>query len=378
MEATIGGTRRHLNQLAIGLPKDKYDITVVASAERDPTFRNDMADMAAAGARVIELPMVRNIQFKTDSAHLRRLREILREGKFDVVHTHSSKAGALGRWASIRERVGKRVHTAHTFGFAFAGGFSLPKRAMFYGIELFLGRFTHRLICVSPSELQQALSLHVAPRGSIRMIENGIDTKAFQSLPAREVARARCRLPAGRPVALIVALQNPAKGQLEAIEALAQVPARCRPLLALAGGVSDPEYGGAVAARIQQLHLENDVLQAGHQSNIPEWLAAADFVVCPSRWEGMPYAVLEAMAASRAVLATATNGARDAIVDGSTGRLVACGDVAALAQGMVEFTENPSRCEAMGLAGRRRVLEHYTADRMITKTMQLYDEVVAP
>ena len=96
----------------------------------------------------------------------------------------------LGRLASIREKAGRRVHTPHTFAFAFAGGFSAPKRALFYGVEWTLGRATDRLVCVSPSEADQARSLRVCAPDRIRVVENGIDARAFLEAPARADARA--------------------------------------------------------------------------------------------------------------------------------------------------------------------------------------------
>lgn len=376
MESTIGGTRRHLNQLALGLPKDKFDITVIASAERDATFKTDLAAMERAGARVAEIPMIRNIRWKTDRRHIQQIREILTTGKFDIVHTHSSKAGALGRWASICEKQGRRVHTPHTFGFAFAGGFSTGKRGIFYGIELLLGRFTHRLICVSPSEAQQARKLKVVKASRISVIENGIDMEPYLNIPSRADARTKLGLPQNETIALIVALLNSAKGQVEAVEAMSQIPRERRPLLMCAGAVSDPEYGEAVAQAIVKYQLQDRVRLAGHQSNIPVWLAAANYVLCPSRWEGMPYAVLEAMAAGRAVLATATNGAKDAILPNVTGRIVKIGDAAELAGAIEQFTENPELCDRLGAAGREHVANRYTSAQMIQHTSDLYFEVL--
>ncbi len=375
MECTIGGTRRHLAQLALGLPRDRFAVTVVASAERDPTFRRDLEEVRRAGREAIELPMVRAIDPLRDRAHGRELRRIVREGRFDVVHTHSSKAGVLGRLASLRERVGKRVHTPHTFAFAFAGGFSRGKRALFYGIERMLGRRTDRLVCVSPSEAEQARRLKIVPADRIRVVENGIDPRPFAEAPPRDRARAELGWEPGRTVALVVALWNPAKGQLEAVDALARIPAERRPLLALAGGVSDPAYGASVEAAIARHGLARDVLRLGHRDDVPRLLAACDVALCPSRWEGMPYAVLEAMAAGRPVLATATNGSRDAVVDDATGRLVPVGDAEALARALAELARDGALRERLGAAGRTRARERYGVDRMVEATAALYEEV---
>lgn len=376
MEATIGGTRLHLNQLAHGL-RGRFDVTVVASAERDATFRDDLERMRAAGVEAVELPMVRSIEPARDLEHQRALRKLLRDRRFDVVHTHSSKAGALGRMASIRERVGKRVHTPHTFAFAFSGGFSAPKRAVFYGVEMSLGRATHRLICVSRSEAEQAAKLKVAPTERIRVVENGIDPAPFLSAPPRDAARAALGVPRGARAVAVVALLNPAKGQTDAVEAMAAIAPESRPDLFLVGGVSDPEYGAAVDAAVEKHALAGKVHRLGHRSDVALWLAACDLVLVPSRWEGMPYALLEAMAAGRAVLATATNGSRDAVVDGATGRLVEVGSPAAIARALEEMLGDSARLDAMGAAGRARVLERYSVGAMVDRTAAVYEEALA-
>jgi glycosyltransferase involved in cell wall biosynthesis len=376
MEATIGGTRRHLCQLALGLPADRYEVTVAASAEREAGFRKDLDEFRRAGRGVLELPMVRSIDRRRDRAHLRELRQVLRQGRFDIVHTHSSKAGALGRWASYRERVGRRIHTPHTFAFAFAGGFSPVQRAVYYGAELALGRLTDRLIAVSPSEAAQARALRVVAKHKIRVVENGIDARPFLASPPRENARQALDIRPGAPVGVVVALWNRAKGQLDALEALARVPAASRPRLAFVGGVSDAAYGDEVARAADRLGLGDWILTPGHRSDVPLWFAAADFAVCPSRWEGMPYAILEAMASARAVLATSTNGARDAVVQGSTGELVKTMDAVALAEGLARFAGDPALCARYGEAGRARVLERYTLDEMIRRTADVYEETL--
>ncbi|MBI3820358.1 MAG: glycosyltransferase family 4 protein [Planctomycetes bacterium] len=376
MESTIGGTRRHLNQLATLLPRDRFDITVAASAERDATFRLDMEAMRKSGADVVELPMVRNIDASTDRRHVRELRALMRNRKFDIVHAHSSKAGALARYASWREGVGRRVFTPHTFGFAFAGGFSPWKRAVYYCIERALGKITDRIICVSPSEAAQARRLRIVAADRIRTVENGIDPKPYLSTPDRASARKILKLPKDGRIVCIVALLNSAKGQLEAVEAMAAMPADARPLLYCIGGVSDAAYGAAVKRAIEKHKLHERVLLIGHRDDVPLWLAASDFVLCPSRWEGMPYAVLEAMAAGRAVVATMTNGARDAIEDAVTGWLVPVGDTKALAAKIGMLLSDPDRRESFEKNGRERVLSKYSIENMIQKTAAVYDEVL--
>src|SRR5688572_29962613 len=123
MECTIGGTRRHLVDVARGQLARGHEVALAVSCEREPRFREDLRSLSAAGARVFEIPMVRRISPALDRRHLRELRLRLREYAPEVVHTHSSKAGVLGRLASIFEERGTRIHTPHTFAFLFSAEF---------------------------------------------------------------------------------------------------------------------------------------------------------------------------------------------------------------------------------------------------------------
>ena len=120
MECTIGGTRRHLVDVARGQRRAGLDVHVVASTLRDPGFPPELDALEAEGVGVTRLDMVREVSPRLDRAHARALAAHLRELRPDIVHTHSSKAGVLGRHASLRTGVGARVHTPHTFAFLFA------------------------------------------------------------------------------------------------------------------------------------------------------------------------------------------------------------------------------------------------------------------
>ena len=119
MESTIGGTRRHIVDVTLGQLELGLDVHLVVAAER----------LRAAGASVVVLPMERAIRPATDLRHARFLGRHLREVRPDVVHTHSSKAGVLGRHASLATGIGGRVHTPHTFAFLFGAMFGSAKRA---------------------------------------------------------------------------------------------------------------------------------------------------------------------------------------------------------------------------------------------------------
>ncbi len=374
MESTIGGTRRHLVDLCGGLCERGADVHVVAATLREPAFARDLDALAARGCTVHPLQMVRAVRPLVDARHERALRAILRSTRPAIVHTHSSKAGALGRSASSATGIGRRVHTPHTFAFLFDAMFSPAKRRLFRWVETRLARRTDRLVAVSESEATTIRASGVAPPGIVRVVPNGIDPAPWLRAADetdRAALRAALGVPAGAPLAAVVGLLNAAKGQDLALRALAEVPGAH--MLVVGDGAMRPEL--ARLARAPAVAGRAHVL--GWRDDVPALLAASDLLVLPSRWEGMPYVALEAMAAGLPVVATRVDGAIDAVVEGETGHVVDVESPAALAEGMrrVLALDGAAR-RAMGAAGRARCLALFTRDAMVARMLEVYGELL--
>ncbi len=371
MECTIGGTRRHLVDVCAGQRAAGLDVAVAASALRQPDFEQDLARLAQQGVRVHRVPMVRAIAPWRDLSDLRALTRVLRQERPDVVHTHSSKAGALGRAASLLTGIGARVHTPHTFAFLFDAMFSAPKRALFRRIERSLGRRTDRIVAVSGGEARTMADSGVVDPARIRVVESGIDPAPW--LDARPVPRAElCGRPAA-PLLAVVGLLNVAKGQDLLLDALASPGLDELQVIVVGHG----EDEAALRARCARLGLDARVRFLGFRRDVPGLLAAADALVLPSRWEGMPYAVLEAMASARTVVATPVDGARDLVEHGATGILARAIAADALADALRAWLAlGPGRRAAMGATARERLLAAHTDAAMIAGLARVYAEVV--
>ena len=371
MESTIGGTRRHIIDVARGQHRAGLDVHLAVAAERTPGFLTDLDELRAEGIGVTRIPMAREIRPSKDLAHARRLVRLLRELRPAVVHTHSSKAGALGRYASIRTGIGQRVHTPHTYSFLFNSMFSRPKRALFRRIETWLGARTERIISVSETEAQTIGDSGVVPRERIRVVPNGIDPAPW--MEAEPFPRAELAVPAGVPLTMVAGLLNVAKGQDVALRALAR-PGLERLYLLLAGeGETEHELRELAA----ELGVTDRVRFLGWRSDLPRLLRACDLLWLPSRWEGMPYIALEAMAAGLPVVATRVDGARDLIDHGESGHLVPLDSPPALAEATVRLlASSPEQRAAMGAAGRERVLARFTSEQMVRGLLAVYEELV--
>jgi glycosyltransferase involved in cell wall biosynthesis len=370
MEATIGGTRRHIGDVAAGQVARGIEVHLAVSTERQPEFEGDLRRLERMGVSVMRLPMVRAIRPSVDFAHVRALARHMESVRPDVVHTHSSKAGVLGRAASIASGVGKRVHTPHTFAFLFDAMFSPLKRRLFRGIEAHLSAETQAVIAVSSSEARTFRSSGVVPESRIRVVPNGIDPAPWTS--AQPIDRLSLGVADGEPLAAVVGLLNVAKGQDLALEMLAQPGfERLHILFAGHGEMRDELESEArtlgVAARVRFL---------GFRSDVPALLATADFTLVPSRWEGMPYIVMESMACGRPVVATAVDGARDLVEPGVTGELAREITSASLAEATLALlARSPAERARMGALGRERVLARHTAARMIDDMIDVYREI---
>lgn len=367
MEATIGGTRRHLRDVAALQAESGCDVTVVASAEREPAFRADLAALSARGVRVHELPMVREIAPWQDARHVRALAQLLRELAPDVVHTHSSKAGVLGRVASLWSGRGKRVHTPHTFAFLFQGMFSPRKRALFREVERRLARRTHAVVAVSTDEAASIRASGIVPPAVLRVVPNGIDPAPW--LAAEPLERASLGVPPGAPLALVVGLLNAAKGQDLALAMLAEP--ECRALVLLVAGIGADR--AALERQAAELGVADRVRFLGWRDDVPRLVRTCDFVLLPSRWEALPYAVLEAFAAGVPVVATPVDGARELLAGGHAGRLASAIDARSLATAAAELVAlGPVRRAELGRAGRELLLARHTARHMVAGLAEVY------
>lgn len=370
IEATIGGTRRHIVDVAGGLARSGVDTWLVSSTLRDPPYARDLAELERLGVRRLDLPMVRPVRPAQDARHLQALEGILRRVRPDVIHTHCSKAGTLGRLASLCTGIGARVHTPHTLAFLqheMHGGLA---RKLYLELERGLFAHTARLIAVSDSEAESFVRAGLGDPARLRVVPNGVDTQRWSDpVPC---SRSTLGIPESASMTVVAGLLNVAKGQDLAVRALAELGLESAHLV-LAGH-------GEMRAELEQLAAELGVSERVHllgwRDDVPALFAASDLVLVPSRWEAMPYAALEAMAVGRALVATRVDGARELVRDGVDGALIPTEDVPALARAWRSLLLlSPAERAALGRAGRERVLGRFSIENMLHGLRQVYSEV---
>ena len=288
------------------------------------------------------------------------LRRIVRSFAPDVVHLHSAKAGLAGRLA-LRGRI-PTLFQPHAWSFLAVTG-PVARAALRW--ERFAARWADAIVCVSRAERDQGVAAGVS--GAWEIVPNGVDLDRFTPGDARE---ARQRLgEAPGPLAVCVGRLSRQKGQDVLLRAWSDVGARVPEarLVLVGGGPDEAELRAAAPSGVSFAGVSDDVVA---------WLAAADVVVVPSRWEGMSLSMLEALAAGRSVVATDVSGAREAVTDDS-GAVVAVEDAGALADALIERLEDPTLSEAEGRAARSIAEERFGLERNAQEMLRVYRDVFA-
>lgn len=380
LEATVGGTRRHLLDLCLGLPADRFQQHLVCSVLRDEGFLDDVAILREAGIEVTLLPMKREISLASDWRCLRELRRVMTDWRPQIVHGHSSKGGFLARLAARSARPRPRV-AYNPHGFAFQMRTSPCKRALYVALEKYAGRLTDVLVAPGASQKALALQHHLLPEERIPIVPNGIRAEDFQLQVDREAIREELGLPAEAKLLGTVAALVPQKGVEHLVRAAVAVR-RERPDVHLLI-IGDGPLRGPLQRLADTLQLTampapahpNGIHFLGHRQDVPRLLAALDLFVLPSLWEGLPYVLLEAGAAGLPVVATAIPGNVDLIEEGRTGLLAPPGDHLELALTLFRALDDP-RLGEYGHSLREDVCRDYTMEKMIEGHVRVYEGLV--
>lgn len=367
LEATAGGARRHLLDLVLNLPAGRFEVSVACSTQRDPRFLDDIELLEARGIRVHELPMQRSIRPIGDAIAFGRLLLLIRRGGFDVVHTHSSKAGFLGRLAGALAGVPRVIHTPHAFPFEM--DVNRLSRFWYRQLERLAARGCDRIVCVCPS--QRALAESLVEPARVVVIENGIAPRPPWEATDRERRRREWGMAADAPVVGMVGRFMLQKGHSDFVAAAARVAARLPEARFVL--VGDGELKPRIEKRIFAAGLKDRFLLIPAREDVPDLLPLFDVVALPSLWEGLPYVLLEAMAAGRGVVAARVGGMADVIENGVDGLLVPPRTPAALAEAIVKLFDNAERRSTMGEHARETVMSRYGLDRMIGRLTALYE-----
>ena len=351
----IGGAQVHVRDLAAALLKQGHEPVVLTSGTGPY-----LEALRAAGVETVALRHLgAAIRPFRDVRALGEIHSALKRIQPDLVSTHSSKAGILGRIAARLLGV-PVVFTAH--GWAFTPGIPQREAAVYRWIERLAAPLATRIITVSDFDRQLALSHRVAPRDRIVTVHNGMP-----DIPAELRAN-----PSRSPVRIImIARFEPQKDHATLFRALAGLREESWEVDLIGEGPLLPE-AQALASR---LGLGERIRFWGQRMDVAERLSQAQVAVLITNWEGFPRSILEAMRAGLPVVSSAVGGIAESVLEGQTGFVVAQGDVAALEQRLRLLLNDPGLRARMGRSGRERYERHFTLDHTIEKTVAVYRDI---
>jgi glycosyltransferase involved in cell wall biosynthesis len=333
-----------------------FELTIVAGRG------NRLLEAAAAAGLevVIEPSLQAPIAPRSDLTAYQRLTAIFRERNFDVVHTHCAKAGTVGRLAARRAGVPRIVHTFH--GFPFHEFQSPARRQAYVSIERRLGRFTDVSLCVGAGVAAETVRRELTAPDRIRTIGVVVDrpapTATIGTRSGQRQARRRARLALGLPAdAFVVGVVGRLTYQKAPEDFLAAMQQLGRPDV-IGIWVGGGELAGQVGRRARALAGVRVVL-AGERTDVPDILPAFDVFALPSRYEGLPTVVVEAMLCGVPVVATAVNAVSDLVLPGETGLLVPPRRPDLLAAALRYLLDSPAAAARMAAAARARLGDRY-------------------
>jgi glycosyltransferase involved in cell wall biosynthesis len=373
----MGGPALHVAYLTAGLRERGYDTTLVAgSLARGEDSMDFVAEQL--GIRVEHIAELRrDISAVHDLRAVLSLARMIRRERPTILHTHTAKAGAVGRLAALLAGGARPPIVVHTFhGHVLRGYFGPVRTFGFRQLERWLARMTTALVAVSPEVRDDLVKLGVAPRDRFTVVRLGIrlDERVADRDGRDETRRVLGIGPDCFTVGWI--------GRMTAVKRTSDVLLAFKRLrergvdarLCMVGDGPDRE---PLERRAHELGIMRNTLFLGYQEDVAPFYAAFDAMILPSGNEGTPVSAIEALAAGRPVVATRVGGVPDVVRDGEDGFLVDTGDVDTLADRLVQLAEDSDLRRAMGEAGRSRVLARYSVERLVDDVDRLYRTLLA-
>jgi len=372
----LGGAQENtLHAVELLQASGRFDVTLVTGPALGP--EGSLLEQAKRGPfRTVVLPQMRRaIHLTRDLSTYRALKRLFRRERYDVVHTHSSKAGILGRLAARKAGVPVVVHTIHGLPFhPYQPKFTYR---LYVGLERMAGRRADRIISVADAMTAQAVAAGVAPADNFTTIYSGMDLDAFLAADAeRETARKKLGFGPDDLVVGKIARLFDLKGHEYVFEAFRRLAARfpTLKLMLVHDGILRKEF----ERELEQSGLLDRTVFTGivPPDEIPGLIAAMDVLVHASLREGLARTLPQALAVGRPVVSFDVDGAREVVFDDKTGYLVPPKDVGALTAALEQLLADAALRQRLGAEGRRLVDPMFRKERMVEQIAALYDELL--
>jgi len=376
-----GGSAENTLLTVKGLDREIYDVILIRGLSIESNMAEDevrvvgksVREAEGKGVRVITIPsLVRRIQPFYDLKAFFALIKILLYERPHIVHTHTSKAGILGRGAAFFARVPIIVHTPH--GHVFWGYFGRLKTGIFILLEKISALITDRLVVLTEQEKNDHLHFHIAPENKFSEVHSGINLDRFSNTSVDPAAmKKKLTIPEGNLVVGTTGRLTHIKGHRYLIEAAGKIVSSKPDTTFVFLG--DGELLDELKNMASISSIEENIKFLGWRQDVAEVMSTFDVFVLPSLNEGMGRVLVEAMALGKSIVASDIGGIPDLVVDGDNGYLVPVGDVEVLAVRIRTLLDDPRKREKMGNAGRRYA-DKYSLEEMMKKIDRLYRELL--
>jgi glycosyltransferase involved in cell wall biosynthesis len=369
----VGGAQENTMYTAAFLNPQRFHVKVLSGPQTGPEG-SLIEEVRARGVPLTILPdLRREIDPWRDLKALWKLARFIRAGRFTIVHTHSSKAGILGRIAARLAGTPVVVHTVH--GWSFHDHMSAPKRSLFTALERLTAPLTDALIVVTRQDIDKGLAAGIGRPNQYHLIRSAISLDRFDPAQVdRETVRSELGIPPDAPVLGNVGRFSPQKNPLDWVRVAGRVARaipECRFLL-----VGDGPLRPKVEAALEEEGIADRTVLTGLRRDVPEMMAAMDVFLLTSLWEGLPRVIPQAMSMEVPVVANRADGTTEAIDHSETGFLCEPDDLDAQATYCLSLLRDPKFRRAMGQRGRTWASREFDVRHMVAQIADLYESLL--
>jgi glycosyltransferase involved in cell wall biosynthesis len=369
-----GGADETVLFLLKGLPQHGFDVSLLIGGDSDTGY---VHEASSYGRIVLETSLRRDVKPLSDLLALSRLYRHIRQGAYDIVHTHTAKAGVLGRFAAKMAGVPLVVHTVH--GITFHDFRPPPVRMAYLLCEKFAARMTDRFIAVGDDLRRYYLSHAIGRPGQYTVIHTGMNLEKFRQasvLPDDLIRKKRAELhiqPEDRVVGLVSRLDT-GKGQEYLLQAVPQIIRQHPQVKFLL--VGDGPYRQKFQQMTTVLNIDQHVIFTGFRYDIEEVMTLFDIAAFTSLWEGLPRVIVQYIAVGKPIVAFDIPGVSELIHSNINGFTVPVRDGDRLAKRLSYLLENPDEARMMGQNGKRLLDDSWNVDTMVARIAREYQELM--
>lgn len=369
-----GGADENTAFTVEGVDQERYESDLLAGRGSEVT---GFSDRLKQHTRVLP-ELVRDPHPWYDLVALAKMVRIIRKGKYDIVHTHTAKAGFLGRLASRIAGVPHVVHTLH--GVTFHDHVSAPVRRIYVWMERLAARYCDVMITVGEDVKRKYLAESIGSSEQYVTIASGMDTQSFEDAyadptRARDAVRAEFGFTDDEIVLGMVSRLEPRKGYCYLFEAMRQLAPDFPHLRLLV--VGEGAQHQELEADVARLGLSERVVFAGYRDDIARAISAFDVATLTSLWEGLPRVLVQYSLLEKPIVTFEVEGSREIVDDGVNGYVVALKDTAALVDRLRRVIANAELRQSFGQRSRQHVLGRWDVERMVESITRVYDDVDA-